>query len=57
MKNIFLSISTLMIIISGLSAQDGESTLTSVGQEAPAFTCTTIDGKVIDPKEMKGKVI
>lgn len=46
-----------MIIISGLSAQDGESTLTSVGQEAPAFTCTTIDGKVIDPKEMKGKVI
>ena len=57
MKKILLSISTLLIIMTGLNAQDGESTLTSVGQEAPAFKCTTVDGTVIDTKEMKGKII
>lgn len=57
MKRILLSIAALMIISSGLKAQDGESTLTRVGQEAPAFKCTTVDGKVIDTKELKGKVI
>ncbi|MFO7853343.1 MAG: TlpA family protein disulfide reductase [Bacteroidota bacterium] len=57
MKRILLSIAAPVIIISCLIAQDGESTLTSVGQEAPAFKCTTVDGKVINTKELKGKVI
>lgn len=46
-----------MIIITGTNAQDNESTLTKIGQEAPAFVCKTIDGTVIDSKAMKGKVI
>jgi len=57
MKRILLSISILVICVLTSCAQNGESTLTSVGQEAPAFKCTTIDGTVIDTKEMKGKVI
>ena len=57
MKRILFTLSTLIILITGLNAQDGESTLTRIGQEAPAFTCTTVDGTIIDTKEMKGKVI
>ena len=57
MKRILLIIAALMIIMTCVNAQDGESTLTKVGQEAPAFTCTTVDGTVIDTKAMQGKVI
>ncbi|MDZ7739764.1 MAG: TlpA disulfide reductase family protein [Bacteroidales bacterium] len=57
MKRIFLSLAAVFSVITGISAQDGESTLTKVGQVAPAFTCTTIDGTVIDSEELKGKVI
>ncbi|MDT8400990.1 MAG: TlpA disulfide reductase family protein [Bacteroidales bacterium] len=57
MKKILLAISTLLIIFSSAPAQDDESTLTRPGQEAPAFKCTTIDGRLIDTQAMKGKVI
>ena len=46
-----------MIIMTCVNAQDDESTLTRVGQEAPAFSCITVDGAAIDIKAMKGKVI
>lgn len=57
MKKLLLGLSAAFLLMTGSSAQDGESTLTKVGQVAPAFTCTTIDGTVIDSEEMKGKVI
>ena len=57
MKKILLSISALMIIMAGINAQDAESTLTRLGQEAPAFKCTTVDGTVIDTEALKGKVV
>ena len=38
-------------------AQEDESTINKVGDKAPTFLATTIDGKVIDTKELKGKVI
>jgi len=57
MKNILVTLVTLLILVSTAAAQDDESTLTRVGQEAPAFSATTVDGKVIDSRELKGKVI
>lgn len=57
MRRILLSIGALIIIVIGINAQDGESTLTRIGQKAPAFTCTTVDGTVIDTEAMQGKVI
>lgn len=33
------------------------STLISIGDKAPDFTCTTIDGKTISISELKGKVV
>ncbi|MFO7754514.1 MAG: TlpA disulfide reductase family protein [Bacteroidales bacterium] len=57
MKKLVISLTAVFLLITGISAQDGESTLTEVGQVAPAFTCTTIDGTVINSEEMKGKVI
>ncbi|MBS0011552.1 MAG: redoxin domain-containing protein, partial [Bacteroidales bacterium] len=57
MKRFLLSIGLSIIIITAINAQDGESTLTRVGQEAPAFSCTTVEGDLVDTKAMKGKVI
>jgi len=37
-------------------AQDA-TTYTRVGDKAPAFKCATLDGKVIDIKALRGKVI
>lgn len=36
---------------------EAESTLTRVGQEAPAFECTTLDGRKVDLKSLRGKVV
>jgi len=36
---------------------EAESILTHVGQEAPAFECTTLDGKTVDLKNLRGKVV
>jgi peroxiredoxin len=33
------------------------TTLTRVGQEAPTFECTTMDGKKINLSELRGKVV
>ena len=38
-------------------ADDDESTLTKVGQEAPTFECTSLDGKKINLAELRGKVV
>ncbi|HKL66554.1 MAG TPA: TlpA disulfide reductase family protein [Bacteroidales bacterium] len=46
-----------MIIITSAGAQGGKSTLTEIGQVAPAFQCTTVDGDVINSGDLKGKVI
>lgn len=36
---------------------EAESTLTKVGEDAPAFECTTLDGKTVDLKSLRGKVV
>ena len=44
-------------LVTGRSADERESTLTKVGQAAPPFTVTTLDGKPFDLSAMKGKVV
>lgn len=36
---------------------EAESTLTKIGQEAPTFACTTLDGKKVNLAELRGKVV
>lgn len=40
-----------------MMAQNDSTTLNRVGDKAPSFVCKTIDGKEINTKELKGKVI
>jgi thiol-disulfide isomerase/thioredoxin len=47
----------IFTLTASIMAQEDESTLNKVGDMAPAFKATTIDGKLIDTKELKGKVI
>ena len=56
MKKIISLLFALAITLS-MMAQEENSTLNKVGDKAPTFICTTLDGKVIDTKELKGKVI
>lgn len=41
----------------GRAADEEESTLTKVGQAAPTFTVTALDGKPFDLSTVKGKVV
>ena len=47
----------LAAALPGQTVTQQESTLTRVGQEAPAFEFTTLDGKQIDLKSLRGKVV
>ena len=40
-----------------MMAQNDTTTVNKVGDKAPSFKSTTIDGKVIDTEKLKGKVI
>ncbi len=57
MKKAGASLSIFLVIVSIISAQDDNSTLTKIGQDVPSFTCTTINGDNIDTRELKGKVL
>ena len=50
----------LFILTASITARaddEAESTLTKVGQEAPTFECTTLDGKKVNLSELRGKVV
>jgi len=47
----------IFTLTASIMAQEDESTLNKVGDKAPAFRVTTIDGNLIDTKELEGKVI
>jgi peroxiredoxin len=49
---LFLSLSSLII-----KAQSDTTTYTRIGDTAPAFSCNTIDGKVIDISKLHGKIV
>ncbi|HNQ88007.1 MAG TPA: TlpA family protein disulfide reductase [Verrucomicrobiota bacterium] len=54
-------LATACLLLAGFgparSADEQESTLTKVGQRAPAFTVIKLDGKAFDLSAMKGKVV
>jgi len=54
-------ISVLLLLISAImgnaSSQDGDGSLLKVGDMAPQFSVTTIDGNVVDISKSKGKVV
>ena len=56
MKRIISLLGVLTITLS-MMAQEDDGTLNKVGDKAPAFSCKTIDGKEINTKDLKGKVI
>lgn len=47
----------IFTLTAGLMAQEDDGTLNKVGDKAPAFKASTIDGQLIDTQELKGKVI
>jgi peroxiredoxin len=55
--NRLLIMALILLLPAGLKAQEGDGTLNKTGSKAPDFTATTVDGKTIDTKAMKGKVI
>lgn len=57
MKRIITGILLMAGMTLSMTAQEGDGTINKVGDKAPDFVCTTIDGKTIDTKEMRGKVI
>ena len=57
MKKEILLLITCFAVITITSAQSDTTTITRVGDRAPAFTCRTIDGKTIDISKLQGKII
>jgi peroxiredoxin len=57
MKKQILSVFALAASITIVSAQADTTTLTKIGQNAPAFTCKTVDGKSFDISKLKGKIV
>ena len=64
-KKIIIAISVIVFVGIGLyfvagnktTSQPQESVGTNVGNNAPTFTLTTIDGKTIDSASLRGKVV
>lgn len=59
MKQILASFLALTIAVLLLRAEPtpDESTLTKVGQPAPSFTLTPLNGKTLESKDLNGKVV
>lgn len=57
MKNSFFPILLIFLLTGKLYSQGDTTTLTRIGDKAPAFICTTIDGKTIDTDKLRGKII
>jgi len=56
MKKIIPAMLVLLAIPLLSNAQD-DGTITKVGDKAPLFSCTTIDGKTIDLNKTNGKIV
>ena len=53
-----LGLTCWLLVFSIFAAtEEEETTLTKVGQTAPEFRVTTLDGKIFDLKDAKGKVV
>ena len=47
----------LVAITANAIAQTANTTLTKVGDKAPVFTCTTIDGQSFDLSKLRGNIV
>ena len=57
MKKFFSVLTLTLFAMTLTSGQEGDGSLLKVGDKAPQFTATTIDGKVVDLTAMKDKVV
>jgi peroxiredoxin len=57
MKKLLGLICCLIVFSIFAATEEEETTLTKVGQTAPEFSVTTLDGKIFDLKDAKGKVV
>lgn len=57
MNKVFLASAIFLTISLTAPAQTDTTTLTKIGDKAPAFSCTTIDGQMFDLSKMKGKIV
>lgn len=57
MKKELLSLILCFTAILAAAAQTDSTTLTKIGDKAPAFTCKTIDGKTINISKLQGKIV
>jgi peroxiredoxin len=57
MKRSLISAVFILVLISMASSQIDNTTLTKIGDKAPAFSCTMIDGQSFDLIKMKGRIV
>jgi peroxiredoxin len=57
MKRILSVLTLTLLTMAILSGQDGDGSLLKVGDKAPVFTATTVDGKIIDLAKSQGKIV
>jgi peroxiredoxin len=57
MKRSLISAVFILVLISMASSQIDNTTLTKIGDKAPAFSCTMIDGQPFDLIKMKGRIV
>ncbi len=61
MKALFRHTLAILLILTASATvradDEAESTLTKVGQDAPTFECTTLDGKKLNLANLRGKVV
>ncbi len=57
MKKTLLSLLAGFATITIAFAQTDSATLTRIGDQAPGFSCKTIDGKTIDISKLQGKIV
>lgn len=57
MKRLFLLILISIAMLTESEAQQDTTAVTKLGDKAPLFTCRTIDGKIYNLGQLKGKVV
>lgn len=57
MKRIISILFIMTAVTLSVNAQEEDGTKNKIGDKAPDFVCKTIDGKTIDTRELRGKVI
>lgn len=57
MKKVLVSLIACFAVFAVVTAQTDDSSLTRIGDQAPVFTCRTIDGKTLDISKLRGKIV